>query len=147
MSSRVNLFFLPRPSDPELAYAAPFIRLMAYVRFATLDGFTDIYRAIVDTGSPVSVVPFRIWARCSVNLFGPDRLASFSGKSECEIPVQAGEVNLVIQDEYGNQTDKLTVRADLCDTSEVPLILGMHDVLTRGVLHSDYLGDKAWLEI
>jgi hypothetical protein len=147
MSSRIELFFITKPEDTEQEYAVPSIRLMAYVKFATLDGLTEFYPAMVDTGSPISVVPFKIWARCSVKLFGPDRLASFSDNPECEIPVQAGEIRLVVQDRLGARTDELVVRADLCDTSEVPLILGMHDVLARGVLHADYPRSQVWFEV
>ena len=147
MSSRIELFFITKPEDTEQEYAVPSIRLMAYVKFATLGGLTEFYPAMVDTGSPISVVPFKIWARCSVKLFGPDRLASFSGNPDCEIAVQAGEIRLVVQDRSGARTNELTIRADLCDTSEVPLILGMHDVLARGTLYADYPNNEAWLEV
>lgn len=148
MSSSVDLYFLTELAEiDQSAHSVPVIRLFAWVSFATLDGFTPAYRAIIDTGSPVSIVPFNIWGGCAVELFGPDRILSFSGAPECEIPVQAGEITLIIFDARNQRTDELTIRADLCDTSEVPLILGMHDVLARGILHADYPRNQAWLEI
>lgn len=147
MSTRVDLLFETKRSQLRQNYAVPIIRLRGWVQFQTLDGFTRSYRVLIDTGSPISVIPFRIWAGCKVNLFGPDTIGGLLDKPECEIPAQAGEVSLILHDTNGHQTDLFTIRADLCDTSEVPLILGMHDVLARGKLYADYPNNEAWLEV
>ena len=42
------------------------IRLLATIQLKTAGGWTKEYRAIVDTGNPISVIPFSIWNQARI---------------------------------------------------------------------------------
>ncbi len=147
MSTKIRLIFQSLPPDPQNALSVPVIRLLGRAFFKTWDGYTLPFTAIIDTGSPTSVIPFRIWARCAVETLGEDKIFGFVDKEECAISVTSGYVTCVLYDEEHNQSGDLRIRADLAATSEVPFILGFHDVLERGRLVCDYRQGEAFLEI
>ncbi len=145
MSFKIKLHFKtfpPRPDDP---LTASIVRLFAWVQFKTFSGYTDPFRAIVDTGAPVSLVPFKVWGQCAVTLLGERTVPTISERPECDLRASVGRVTLRLFDEAAESPD-LPLYADLCHTSEMPLILGFKDFLEQGVLHCDYPGQEAWFE-
>ncbi len=147
MSTKIRLVFQVFPPDPQDPLSVPVVRLMGRAFFKTWDGYTHPFMAIIDTGSPTSVIPFRIWARCAVERLGEDKILGFVDKEECAISVTAGYITCVLYDEEHNQSGELRIRADLAATSEVPFIIGFKDVLERGRLVCDYQRHEAFLEI
>ena len=72
MSIKINLLFREFP-DLELLEQGIYIkglRLYCGIRFKTSDDITDMIDGIIDTGSPVSVVPKKIWTQCIVKKLG-----------------------------------------------------------------------------
>ena len=75
-------------------------------------------------------------------------IPSISGRPECDLEATHGQITISLLDDNWNEivTD-WTIQADLCHTSEMPIILGMHDFLNRGCLMMDYPANSAWLEL
>ncbi len=75
-------------------------------------------------------------------------IPSISDRSECDLEVTHGQITLSLLDDNWNEivTDR-TIQADLCHTSEMPIILGMYDFLSQGRLLMDYPANEAWLEL
>jgi hypothetical protein len=123
-------------------------RVVAYVGLLKNDGELLKVRAIVDIGAPVSLIPFSVWSWCPVEL-GKQRFVQLvSGRKECDLEVYEGKVTIALFDEAGNMLlSGLTIEVDLCATSGMPTLLGVHDFLERGCLHVDYRKGEAWVEM
>ena len=104
--------------------------------------------AIADIGAPVSLFPFKAWGRSLVTLGESSTVPSISGRPECDLKVFQGEITFSILDEQGKEIIKdMTIEADLCHTSELPILLGMHDFLSFGRFVMDYPTGEAWLRL
>ena len=65
-----------------------------------------------------------------------------------QLDVFHGEITFSVLDEEGKEIIKdLTIEADLCHTSELPILLGMHHFLSLGRLVMDYPTGEAWLQL
>jgi len=47
------------------------IRLIASLRLKTAEAWTDPYKAIIDTGSPITLIPEHVWEKVSVKWISP----------------------------------------------------------------------------
>ncbi len=144
MSSKVPLYFLTRQS----ANGIHSIRLIAWVSLKSIGRYLLPVRAVVDTGSPISLIPFKIWGQALVTRGEIDVVRSIADRPECDLEVTHGQITISLLDDNWNEivTD-WTIQADLCHTSEMPIILGMHDFLSQGRLMMDYPANEAWLEL
>jgi hypothetical protein len=144
MSSKIPLYFLAEQS----ADGIPSIRLMAWVSFKSIEGHLYPMKAIIDTGAPVSLIPFRVWGRSMVTMGKPAAIPSISERPECDLKVTHGRITISLLDDNWNEIVKdWTIQADLCHTSEMPIILGMHGFLSQGCLMMNYPANEAWLEL
>lgn len=143
MSIRIPLHFLTHSSASNI----PSTPLLAWVSLKTLEDELPPMEAIVDIGSPVSLIPFRIWGQAQVTMGERSSISFFSDRPECELGVTHGEVTISLFDEDGNRLIKdFTLPTDLCDTSEMPFILGMYGFLSLGGLFMKEGTGEAWLE-
>ena len=65
MSTKIDLQFV-KSLDLDLLEKGVevwIIRIIGQVKFKTIDGWTRVYEAIIDTGAPVSFIPKSIWTR------------------------------------------------------------------------------------
>lgn len=73
MSTKIELYFKSYP-DLELIgqnIAIAHTRLLTDVEFLQKDGtWSNVRPALIDTGSPVSLVPLEIWGKCPVQIKG-----------------------------------------------------------------------------
>jgi hypothetical protein len=88
MSIRVELYFKSSPSLEllEKGILVDIVRLYCMVRLGTNE--EDIHEAIVDTGSPVSVLPRSLWSRLDI------------GKSTSYKTPGSDQANLLIFKQY-----------------------------------------------
>ena len=143
MSVKIPLSFRTRLSKDGLLS----IRLLAKVSFQSRDEYLLPLTAIIDTGAPVSMIPFNVWGQCVVTRGKQLSIPSITERPECDILVTQGTITLALVDDEGNYLLKdLTIPADLCHTSELPIILGMHGFLSQGDLRMKYSTEEAWLE-
>ena len=143
MSIKIPLYFLTIPSQN----APPSIRLFAWVAFKSDRRYLKRQRVIIDTGTSVSLIPFKIWGQCIVTRGERGVIYSLVDQPDCEVEVTHGQITFSLVDEEENVLVKdITIETDLCDTSEMPPILGWHDFLSKGTLFANYRSGEAWLE-
>ena len=73
MSIKIDLEFETR-LDSELlsvGISTRLIRLIASLRLKTREGWSDPYNAIIDTGSPITLIPKHIWDKVSIKWISP----------------------------------------------------------------------------
>ena len=121
------------------------IRLFCEVAFVSRNGYTDSYSAILDTGAPVSVIPFHIWSMSEVKKIKEYSVSGIVPKQECSFPVTVGEVSCILLDEE-ESTNSIKVKSYLAHTDEIPLIIGFKDILDNFGLYLNFKKNIAYLE-
>lgn len=121
------------------------IRLFCEVAFKCGDDYTDSYSAILDTGAPVSVIPYQIWSKLKVNCLKEYKIRGIVPKRKCKLPVTVGEVSCILLDKE-QSTDDIKIKSYLAYSNEIPLIIGFKDLLDRFGVYLSFKKDLAYLE-
>ncbi|NIM16523.1 MAG: hypothetical protein GTO45_31305 [Candidatus Aminicenantes bacterium] len=145
-TKRIRLHFRKFDNPDLVNLDIAIIRLFCEIAFISDGDYTDSYSAILDTGAPVSVIPYHIWSVLEVNKIKDYAVRGVVPKRECSLPVTIGEVSCILLDQE-QSTDKIKVKSYLAHSSEVPLIIGFKDLLDRFGLYLDYRKNLAYLEI
>jgi len=147
MNSRLKLFFSTESvfdgkSGVELHKG---IRLLTIAQFLNVRGWSEPEVAIVDTGAPISLVPYRIWRKCTNEVIGEAELRGVIPKKECVMPVKVAVVRLrLVEPEYA--TEGIEVKAYLAPIDEVPLIIGFENILSEFNVFFSYHTQIAFIE-
>jgi hypothetical protein len=150
MSTKIQLDF-KKEIDFELLEAGIKIeltRIVTGIRFITTEGWTDIYEAVLDTGSPISTLPYSIWREIKAKILIPHRIKFYGiGPKECP-PLwgRIAELECVLIDKVGTSLP-LSIQAYLADSDSVPIILGFNGILSEARFVSDYKQGNAYLEV
>jgi predicted aspartyl protease len=118
------------------------IRLFASVQFKNPTDWSKAYRAIVDTGAPISLLPAFVWKKLDRVELADHHVGGVGG---ARLPVKVAKVTCFLEDGR-NRTKEMEIHAFLAQTDDVPLILGFKDLLARLVLHCDYRRQIAFVE-
>ena len=145
MSTRIGLSFRRLPDVELLHRGIAHIRLLCNVQFETPAKEVFMQPAIVDTGAPLCLIPSDLWEKVRTQQFEATRIGGLLARKECAIPARVGILSMTLLDQHGHR-QRLTVRAFLAHTTEVPLILGFQDCLEKATLHLSFPRDAAWLE-
>ena len=150
--ARVHLSFraTPAPTDRYGCPIAHIIRLRVGVQFLerSPDGFSETYRAIVDTGAPFGLLPRPVWEPLEVSIRRQDcPVVGVSQRKACETPASFGDVRARLVDERGNTTGVCCFPAYLAKTDRAPLLLGFAGVFSEFPVHFDYRRREAWAEV
>ena len=145
MSTRIGLTFQRLPDIELLHRGIAYIRLLCNVQFETPTEDTLLRPAIVDTGSPLCLIPSDLWEKVRTQQFEATRIGGLMSQKECAIPARVGILSMTLLDPHGRRY-RLTVRAFLAQTTKVPLILGFQDCLEKATVHLSFPRDEAWLE-
>ena len=121
------------------------IRVFVDMRFKTRDGWTIPYPAILDTGAHATLIPFRIWNKCPVNVITDHVVRGVVPREECALPILIGDISCVLADRE-RQSEELTISAYLALTDDIPLVIGFWDLLEKFKLIMDYRNKEAHLE-
>lgn len=105
------------------------IRVLGLIKFKTMNGWGETESAIIDSGAPISVIPFDIWQKAETEILTKHELTGIVPRSECKLPVLIGRIECIVIDKLGNRTGMMKVRAFLALTNQVPLVLGFKDLL------------------
>ena len=81
----------------EQGIAVHLIRLTASVQLQTTEGWTRKYKAIVDTGNPISIIPNSIWKKAKISKVFSDK-SDVHGIGGGKVSGRLGEITLVLVD-------------------------------------------------
>jgi len=126
------------------------IRLICHLRFTAPAGWSEVERAIIDTGAPVAMIPWSIWNHIAVrllsgrvvNIYG----ISANGQEYSFVPARLGEVTCVLLDQT-RVSPPLRLKAYLMPDDATPLVLGFEDLLTSYELLCGYVRNVACLRL
>ena len=121
------------------------IRFMSFVQLRTSEGWTTPYKAIIDIGTPISVIPRFIWKSAQVKWLSR-RKVSLTGIGSGKVQGRLGEVTLVFSDEQAT-SPPIQVKTHLLDDNSVPLLIGCEDILTQVDLFISYRNKIAYFEL
>lgn len=122
------------------------LRIVCSVLFKTADGRSKKYDdAIIDTGAFISLIPHSIQKNVEHKEFVKHTVKGIISKKECSLDVIIGKIKIRLIDEK-NETREIEIHSYLAMTDEVPLIIGLKDILTRFKVCFDYGEDEAWIE-
>ncbi len=119
----------------------PLVRLFCRIKFAGAE-LSEI--AMLDTGAHISLIPFYLWKKLDTQVVAEHVMkGAIPDKS---IPVNVGYVKARIIDGEGNISKEIRFLSYLAFTNNVPLILGMRDLLEKFDIHILFSQNKAYLE-
>ena len=127
--------------------ALPLVRFKAKVKFRKGFSWTKSVEGIVDTGSPISLIPKFIWEEIlyeslSSHNFG---ISGISPPDTSPVLANLVRVSCILFDKV-NTSPSLDIRCYLVETNNIPLVIGILDILTEARLICDYKNNSAYLE-
>ena len=120
----------------ERGIAVRLIRLRASVQLQTMVGWTAKYKALVDTGNPISIVPKSVWSKSQVVRALSDK-SVVHGIGGGKASGRLGEITFLFVDQ-SNISPVIRAKAFLLDDDSVPFLIGFEDILTDAKLICDY---------
>ena len=121
------------------------VRLYAYVCFREFNGWSQPVKAIVDTGSPLTLLPRFIWQNVQVAEILSEPV-SLGGIGDGRVMARLAKIELAFLDTR-KELMQLTIKAYLAEGDAVPLLFGVEDLITDARLVCDYPKGKAFLQI
>jgi hypothetical protein len=112
----------------EQGIAVHLIRLTASLQLQTREGWTRKYKALVDTGNPISVIPNSVWSKGKINWILSHR-SDLLGIGGGKVSGKLGEVTLVRVDKK-TASPPIKAKALLLDDDSVPFLIGFEDIMT-----------------
>jgi hypothetical protein len=129
----------------EQGIAVHLIRLTASLQLQTREGWTRKYKALVDTGNPISVIPNSVWSKGKINWILSHR-SDLLGIGGGKVSGKLGEVTLVLVDKK-TASPPIKAKALLLDDGSVPFLIGFEDIMTDIKLVCDYKSKTSFFQI
>jgi hypothetical protein len=105
--------------------------------------WTKPYEAIVDTGAPISILPFSLWKMIDVEVLGSHVISGIVPKKECSLPVKVGRITCRLVD-LKSISQNFKLLTYLSPTDRTPLILGFEGALIKSEISFNYKEKKAY---
>lgn len=145
MSTRIRLTISKRIARDDLSTIVT--RLLTRASFRTFDGITKPSWAIVDTGAPTSLIPYKVWRQCPVLKLKDTVIQGIADHKECDILVIEGVIGCALSDGH-TMLPEMVIRAHLApEGDEVPLLIGFDAMLERMSLYCAVWDNEAYLEL
>lgn len=129
----------------EQGIAVHLIRLTASLQLQTREGWTRKYKALVDTGNPISVIQNSVWSKGKINWILSHR-SDLLGIGGGKVSGKLGEVTLVLVDKK-TASPPIKAKALLLDDDSVPFLIGFEDIMTDIKLVCDYKSKTSFFQI
>lgn len=123
-----------------------FTRIYITLCYKTKEDLFVYEQGLVDTGAIVSLLPKRVWGRLPIEIIGDHYIKGIVKKKECTLPVKIAKVKNKLIDEFGNETSEFITTVYCVDSDDVPLILGLKEVMDKLDLHILFSKEKAYFE-
>jgi hypothetical protein len=145
MSIKVRLYWKTKLNPLHLANGihVRIIRLYVPVGFRETAGWSMPVNAIIDIGSPVTVLPRRIW-QAMQNIQYLSGTVPLGGVGKGVVLARLAKIELAFLSTQ-KEIVELTIKAYLAEDDAVPLLLGIEDLMTNARLVCDYPKNKAFL--
>jgi hypothetical protein len=112
------------------------IRLYAPLCFRVSTGWSHPFDAIIDIGSPVTVVPKYIWQTIQITQY-LSNLVPLGGIGQGTVLARLAKIELAFLSTQKEIIER-TIKAYLAEDDAVPLLLGIEDLVTNARLACDY---------
>ena len=146
MSTTIELEFETHIDlDFEQAIAVNLIRLTVSLQLQTSKGWTRKYKALVDTGNPISVIPNSVWSKSKINWILSHK-SDLHGIGGGKISGNLGEITLIMVDKK-TTSPPIKAKALLLDDDSVPFLIGFEDILSDIKLVCDYKRKTSFFQI
>ncbi|MDZ7289679.1 MAG: hypothetical protein ONB44_10845 [candidate division KSB1 bacterium] len=146
MSTKIRLYWRTGLDRRHLASGVHvrIIRLYVPVSFSEPTGWSRPYDAVIDTGSPLTVIPKNVWQTIQIVQHLSD-LVPLGGVGKGVLWARLAKIELAL---LGTRKEmvQLAIKAYLAEDDTVPLLLGVEDLLTNARLVCDYSQRKAFLQ-
>ena len=129
----------------EQGIAVHLIRLTASVQLQTTEGWTKKYKALVDTGNPISIIPNSVWRKAKISRVLSDK-SDVQGIGGGKVSGKLGEVTLLLVDK-NTISPLIKDRALLLDDDRVPFLIGFEDIMTDIKLVCDYASKTSFFHV
>ena len=129
----------------EQGIAVHLIRLTASLQLQTSEGWTRKYKALVDTGNPISVIPNSVWSKGKINWILSHR-SDLLGIGGGKVSGKLGEVTLVLVDKK-TASPPIKAKALLLGDDSIPFLIGFEDIMTDIKLVCDYKSKTSFFQI
>ena len=129
----------------EQGIAVHLIRLTVSLQLQTREGWTRKYKALVDTGNRISVIPNSVWSKGKINWILSHK-SDLHGIGGGKVSGKLGEITLILVDKK-TTSPPIKAKALLLDDDSVPFLIGFEDILTDIKLVCDYKGKTSFFQI
>lgn len=150
MSIKINLEFQTKIDLEFLSagVAVHLVRLLGTVHLKTHHNWSLEEKVIIDTGNPISIVPFSLWQNIEkkILLRSKTKLYGLAASDETALSGQLAELTIAFKDQE-SVAKPIKMKAVLLDSDNAPFIIGYEDILTQAKLVSDYKNEIAYLEL
>lgn len=119
------------------------IRLYVPVSFRETTEWSEPVNAIINLGSPLTVLPKRVWQTMQ-NIQYLSGMVPLGGIGKGTVLARLAKIELAFLSTQ-KEIVKRTIKAYLAEDDAVPLLLGIEDLITNTRLVSDYPKNKAFL--
>jgi len=147
VSTKVRLLWQTSFDPVHLAHGnqVKIIRLYVPICFKSPTGWSHAFNAIIDLGSPLTVLPKKIWQNIDVLAILSEPVP-LGGIGKGLLMARLARIQFVFLDTR-KEVVELTIKAYLAEDDTVPLLLGIEDLITQTRLICDYPKSKAFLQI
>lgn len=87
----------------------------------------------MDTGATLSLFPFRIWRGADYQIIGGVRVGGVVPLDQCRVPAKLARISCALSDGT-TLIGPLSIHAFLAESDDVPLLLGVSDLIETGTL-------------
>jgi hypothetical protein len=116
-----------------IGYELTSTRIFAQVALRTAIGWTDFEAGVVDTGAVVSLFPAGFWRCAEYQLIGDVQVSGAVPLEQCRIRAKLARVCCTLSDGIA-VIGPFNIHAYLAESDEVPLLLGVADLIQSGTL-------------
>jgi hypothetical protein len=82
-----------------------------------------------------------------IEYIGEDYLRGVVPNEKCYLPADVGRIKAVLTDKNGNTSNELTFLAYLSFTNKIPLIIGIMELMEKGILCLDFKNRNGYIEL
>ena len=120
--------------------------MVAHFSLKGANGWGPYRLGVIDTGAAVSLFPEDVWRDTEYHVIGTVRVGGIVPRDECRIPAKLATVSCALSD--GVQViGPMTIHAYLAESDEVPLLLGISDLIEGGALDVAIQRNRATFEV